>query len=887
MLSVRLSESELRAEGSAEATVSYSNLESGLAGYEFDVTVSDPSVARITGASATDALDKTASPSIDDDGSSVTLAASAAPREATDTVASLDLATVRVEAVGEGTARIDVAVDAVRTADGASVRPRVEAAELSIAAPPGDGAASGPVVSIEPAASRIDPGEETTATVTASNVTGGLAGYQVDVTTNPKVVRITGASHAGPPPQADSSEVSPDGSYVSLGAAGAGAAAGDLERAELATVTLEGVEAGETALGVAVESFETAGGDGGAPATEATTVTVGARDAGGDEPVVSIEPVATDVVAGSTAASVSLSNLANGLESYELDVTSTDPDAVRIAAADVSERLTPAERPAVAADGSAARLTATDAAGSVTGDVANVELATLRLDATGDGTSTIGFAIESIADEDGRPLEPIARTATVSAGAAADREPTGPALTIDPASAALGGGSTTATIALKNLPNGIAGYELSVTSSDPDAVEIDGAAYTGTLDPTTSPVLAPDGSSVTLGAIDRDREHRDSVSRVELARVSLTAVGEGTSTLAVSVDRIDAHGGTLVDPWLGATTVAAGTSDGRSAGSDEEAIPGTADGAVAVQNLGGGEDAPGDEDALGGEGAPGPAGPDDDAVRGETTSGSDAAGADRGRERPEIAVDVADGSIDVGDVTTATVTVDPLDPAVAGRAIEVALDVPVAEIIGAEYAGEDDGRASPSVADDGTAATVVVQGTDGTGDGPVPGDRDVDASRPAVRVATLSLEGVAEGSTTLDATVAAKEDDDASARVDDGTLWVSAAEADGSDDDAGWWEDDGQSAEATPEAPDEPIAELRPDATAVEVGERVAFSVEDASGPEYSVAELAWAFGDGTTATGWWNAHRFDAPGRYAVTLTATARNGATTTHTVTIDVSE
>ena len=83
----------------------------------------------------------------------------------------------------------------------------------------------------------------------------------------------------------------------------------------------------------------------------------------------------------------------------------------------------------------------------------------------------------------------------------------------------------------------------------------------------------------------------------------------------------------------------------------------------------------------------------------------------------------------------------------------------------------------------------------------------------------------------------------------------------------------------------EPIAEAVPSATDVQVGESIDFEAADVSGGEYSVDSLTWEFGDGTTATGWSASHSYDALGEYAVTLTATAESGCTTTHTVPITV--
>ncbi|RRJ31808.1 fibronectin type III domain-containing protein [Halocatena pleomorpha] len=82
------------------------------------------------------------------------------------------------------------------------------------------------------------------------------------------------------------------------------------------------------------------------------------------------------------------------------------------------------------------------------------------------------------------------------------------------------------------------------------------------------------------------------------------------------------------------------------------------------------------------------------------------------------------------------------------------------------------------------------------------------------------------------------------------------------------------------------LAEIASSTTTAAVDERITFQVEDTSGSGQWITALDWAFGDGTTATGWWNEHAYDAAGTYTVALTATDNEDDTTTHEVTITVS-
>ncbi|WP_082223308.1 endo-1,4-beta-xylanase [Halosimplex carlsbadense] len=83
------------------------------------------------------------------------------------------------------------------------------------------------------------------------------------------------------------------------------------------------------------------------------------------------------------------------------------------------------------------------------------------------------------------------------------------------------------------------------------------------------------------------------------------------------------------------------------------------------------------------------------------------------------------------------------------------------------------------------------------------------------------------------------------------------------------------------------IARLQPSATQGTVGERLTFQVIDTSGSGAHIDELEWTFDDGTTASGYWNAHRYEEPGIYTVELTATNSEGETTTDELTVWIAE
>ncbi|CCQ34236.1 chitinase protein [Halorhabdus tiamatea SARL4B] len=85
---------------------------------------------------------------------------------------------------------------------------------------------------------------------------------------------------------------------------------------------------------------------------------------------------------------------------------------------------------------------------------------------------------------------------------------------------------------------------------------------------------------------------------------------------------------------------------------------------------------------------------------------------------------------------------------------------------------------------------------------------------------------------------------------------------------------------------DDLIAELDPGTTDAAVGEWVPFAIVDTTDSDHWITGLSWSFGDGTTATGWWNAHTYESAGTYTVALTATNDAGESTTHEVIVTVS-
>jgi chitodextrinase len=85
--------------------------------------------------------------------------------------------------------------------------------------------------------------------------------------------------------------------------------------------------------------------------------------------------------------------------------------------------------------------------------------------------------------------------------------------------------------------------------------------------------------------------------------------------------------------------------------------------------------------------------------------------------------------------------------------------------------------------------------------------------------------------------------------------------------------------------PTEAVATAEPSTTRPAVDDTVEFEAHDTSGDDRWVDALAWDFGDGTSAEGWWASHSYDSAGTYTVELTATDDTGHSTTDTAELTV--
>jgi len=102
-------------------------------------------------------------------------------------------------------------------------------------------------------------------------------------------------------------------------------------------------------------------------------------------------------------------------------------------------------------------------------------------------------------------------------------------------------------IFVSSLPEGLAGYDLVVSLSNPSIAEITGVQYPGwaVLNDTTP---LPPTDSLRLSGVDLDKSVQAGAVNVLLATITVRADSMGTSAIAISNVNMDADGGSIITP---------------------------------------------------------------------------------------------------------------------------------------------------------------------------------------------------------------------------------------------------------------------------------------------------------------------------------------------------
>jgi hypothetical protein len=162
------------------------------------------------------------------------------------------------------------------------------------------------------------------------------------------------------------------------------------------------------------------------------------------------------------------------------------------------------------------------------------------------------------------------------------------------------GERVTVDVVLTETPEGLAGYEVTVTLDGDADARVTGAEYPDALELTSDPAIGTDGQSVRLEAADLEERIQPGATDVRLATVTVSAESAGEATVDVSDVQVDADGGARVSPAVeaGQLTVRAGEPTATASGNGESENSTSEESAS--------DGAPADEDANATSGADGP-----------------------------------------------------------------------------------------------------------------------------------------------------------------------------------------------------------------------------------------------------------------------------------------
>ncbi len=115
-----------------------------------------------------------------------------------------------------------------------------------------------------------------------------------------------------------------------------------------------------------------------------------------------------------------------------------------------------------------------------------------------------------------------------------------------PSSAAVDAGNTAnITLVIDSLPEGLAGYDAVVAISDPAVAEISSVSFPAWA--SLSDVTGAPSSSVTLNAVDLNRNVESGATGIELATITIRGKGPGSATISVGQAAADADGGDAIE----------------------------------------------------------------------------------------------------------------------------------------------------------------------------------------------------------------------------------------------------------------------------------------------------------------------------------------------------
>jgi hypothetical protein len=371
----------------------------------------------------------------------------------------------------------------------------------------------------------------------------GGTGDQPSVTkpANLTVTNTTASSIAVNWDSSSASGTSVDHYVVSAGGTSMNVPAGTTQ------ATIDGLES-DTSYTVRVTAVGADGTKSDAATVSATTDTSG----GGEEQTVSVQlSNGTVNPDGTTTASIMLSGAPNGVAGYDITLNVAKSGVATVTDATIPDTFTaPGGGVSIADDGSSVTIRAADLQQNVQSGATDITLATVTLTGQSTGETGVSLSVNTIDDDNGSSMSLSTSGVTLSVtgsdtGDGDEDGSDGPTVSVQLSNGTVSpDGTTTGSIMLSEAPNGVAGYDITLSVSNSSAATVTNATIPDTfIAPGGGVSIADDGSSVTIRAADLQQNVQSGASDIKLATATLTGQSAGETGVSLSVDTIDDDNG--------------------------------------------------------------------------------------------------------------------------------------------------------------------------------------------------------------------------------------------------------------------------------------------------------------------------------------------------------
>jgi len=380
----------------------------------------------------------------------------------------------------------------------------------------------------------------------------GLSGYLITVSlTNPAVANIEEVEFVVFDNPAKQAAISPDRKSVTLRGVDF---AREVEPGDtditLVRITLRGVQEGTTSIHIVLEKFDA---DRGADLVPTTATRDGSLTVTPGAPLPAVSAGSATINHGETAQiPIVYDQAPRGLSGYLITVSLVSPVA-EIEDVDFVVFDNLAKQAIISPDRRSVTLRGVDFAGEVQQGDTDITLVRITLRGVASGTTPIQVRLERFDADDGSDLVPLTETRegslTVTGG------PTLPTVSAGSASCNVGD-TVTIPITYNQAPQGLSGYLMRVSLSNPSVAEIQSVEFVVLDNPAKQAAISPDRKSVTLRGVDFAREVEPGDTDITLVRITFRCLQNGQSRITPQLERFDADGGADLIPT---TAIAEGT----------------------------------------------------------------------------------------------------------------------------------------------------------------------------------------------------------------------------------------------------------------------------------------------------------------------------------------